>query len=107
VVINRTYGSFIISDVGTIYGSGGNFYGEIGVGSNVDVQISTPVIAFGWQLYGLQTYDYNETLSLLTDPSNGGLVFDGWYTDPELLNPFTLTEMPAGNIILYAKWSGI
>jgi uncharacterized repeat protein (TIGR02543 family) len=107
VVINRTYSSFIISDVGTIYGSGANLYGQIGVGSNVDVPNATPVIAFGWQLYGLQTYDYNETLSLVTDPTNGGLVFDGWYTDPDLLNPFTLTEMPAGNIILYAKWSGI
>ena len=30
--------------------------------------------------------------------------FDGWFTDPKLKEPFTLTVMPERNIDLYAKW---
>lgn len=33
-----------------------------------------------------------------------GFTFDGWFLDPNFMEPFTLTEMPGENIVLYAKW---
>jgi uncharacterized repeat protein (TIGR02543 family) len=33
-----------------------------------------------------------------------GYVFEGWYLDIELTQPFNLIHMPSHNIILYAKW---
>ena len=33
-----------------------------------------------------------------------GCSFEGWFLDPNFMEPFTLTEMPGENIVLYAKW---
>ncbi len=40
----------------------------------------------------------------LTDPTKAGYVFEGWYADEELSEPFTLKTMPTENIVIYAKW---
>ena len=37
-------------------------------------------------------------------PTKEGFVFVGWYIDITLINQFTETIMPLGNITLYAKW---
>ena len=105
IIISRTYSSFIMTDAGSIYVSGGNINGQLGVGSNSDLPISIPVLVVDWLLYGIQSYDYQDTLSLLTDPTNGTDIFDGWFTEPELINPFVLTEMPAGDIVIYGGWT--
>ena len=53
-----------------------------------------------------QTYDYNEQLSLPI-PTRTGFTFDGWFANPELTQPFNDLTMPAEDITLYAKWSGV
>ncbi|MDD4988187.1 MAG: InlB B-repeat-containing protein, partial [Candidatus Izemoplasmatales bacterium] len=40
------------------------------------------------------------------DPIRTGYLFQGWFSDSELENPYTFQSMPAGGIILYAKWAG-
>ena len=41
--------------------------------------------------------------AVLTDPSREGYVFDGWYTDPDFLNPYG-GEGVVRPITIYAKW---
>ena len=46
----------------------------------------------------------------VTPPDNPiweNLLFDGWYTEKECINLYTFTTMPADDITLYAKWSGM
>lgn len=38
-------------------------------------------------------------------PVYEGYIFDGWFTDIELKNPFDLDVMPNRDITLYAKWT--
>ncbi len=39
-----------------------------------------------------------------TPETDQAFVFDGWYTDASFSTPATLTEVPAGNVDLYAKY---
>ena len=40
----------------------------------------------------------------LPEVTKDGHSLEGWYLDSDFTEPFTLTEMPARNIVLYAKW---
>jgi uncharacterized repeat protein (TIGR02543 family) len=51
-----------------------------------------------------QTYDFAESLSLLT-PIRAGHIFAGWYTNAGLTTSFTSNTMPASDLNLYAKWT--
>ncbi|MFW6002478.1 MAG: InlB B-repeat-containing protein, partial [archaeon] len=46
---------------------------------------------------------YQSTISL-TEPVVEGYTFLGWYEDSEHTSPFTLTQMPANDLKLYAKF---
>jgi len=50
------------------------------------------------------TQDYLTDISDPTNPTKVGYTFDGWYYDRDLVSLYTLTTMPAEDIILYAKW---
>jgi uncharacterized repeat protein (TIGR02543 family) len=39
------------------------------------------------------------------EPFRGGYVFEGWFADSALTYPFTLTDMPARDVTLYASWA--
>ncbi|MCF7930815.1 MAG: extracellular solute-binding protein [Acholeplasmataceae bacterium] len=45
----------------------------------------------------------------ITEPTNptmeGFAVFEGWYLDPELSEPFVFNTMPDHDLTLYAKWN--
>ena len=41
---------------------------------------------------------------VLPTPVRSGYIFDGWYTDMNFENKFTLTNMPNESVTLYAKW---
>lgn len=41
---------------------------------------------------------------MLPEITKEGFIFEGWFLDPNFMEPFTLTEMPAHNIVLHAKW---
>lgn len=51
-------------------------------------------------------YQYQEDISLPT-PTRTGFTFGGWYTNSACTTANTYTKMPANNINLYAKWTGI
>jgi uncharacterized repeat protein (TIGR02543 family) len=50
------------------------------------------------------TKNYNEEITLVT-PTKTGHSFIGWYREAGLINQFTLTNMPAENLTLYAGWT--
>ena len=56
------------------------------------------------------TKEYGSALQV-SDPTREGYVFTGWYQteseDGTLLNPYTITTMPAANMTLYAGWNPI
>ena len=51
-----------------------------------------------------QKIEYGSDITNLPTTLKNGYNFDGWYTDSELSNSFTMTNMPNRNLILYAKW---
>jgi uncharacterized repeat protein (TIGR02543 family) len=51
-----------------------------------------------------QTNTYNASLSI-PNATRVGHTFAGWHTDDGLTQAFTLTSMPASNLMLYAKWT--
>ncbi|MBR3163123.1 MAG: InlB B-repeat-containing protein, partial [Clostridia bacterium] len=51
------------------------------------------------------TEKYNENIEEIQTPVKKGYKFAGWYKDKELTEVYTLTQMPAENITLYAKWT--
>lgn len=52
-----------------------------------------------------QTYDYLQTITLIEKPEREGYTFIGWYNESNLLTEFDLTNMPANDVTIYAKWS--
>ena len=70
-------------------------------------EIGTYELAFntmGGSLIASETYEYNELISVPTNPTKDGFIFGGWYSDEELTSQFIFTSMPGNNLILYAKW---
>ena len=51
------------------------------------------------------TKNYGESITLPTPAAWAGYTFLGWYTDEALTEKFVGTTMPAGDAILYAKWT--
>lgn len=49
---------------------------------------------------------FNSTFKLPTEPTNGDLMFQGWYTDAACTegNEWTIPETLSGDITVYAKW---
>ena len=44
-------------------------------------------------------------LPVLSVPEKEGAYFEGWYLDPEFIQPLNITEMTDVPLILYARWS--
>jgi uncharacterized repeat protein (TIGR02543 family) len=49
-------------------------------------------------------YDYDSTLSPLPTPLRDGHTFLGWTLDEAGLIPFQATQMPEGDVLLFAQW---
>jgi uncharacterized repeat protein (TIGR02543 family) len=58
----------------------------------------------GGQTMNPQLVSYNQTITL-SNPTKTGYTFVGWFQDSGLSEPFTLTQMPANDVTVYAKWS--
>jgi uncharacterized repeat protein (TIGR02543 family) len=52
----------------------------------------------------IQTYIYSAPLTIPT-PTKFGYDFEGWFSDIEQTEAFTVTSMPASNLTLYAGWA--
>lgn len=50
------------------------------------------------------TQAFGTSVTAPTDPTNGELVFQGWYSDEALTQLYQFTTMPLNGITLYAKW---
>jgi len=46
-------------------------------------------------------------LTIPTNVTKDGFIFEGWYLDKELTQMMNMTTMPAHDILLYAKWTEI
>lgn len=55
----------------------------------------------------VETYAYNQLISLPTTPSRLGYTFAGWYKEAGLINAFDFDSetMPSDGLNLYAKWN--
>lgn len=51
------------------------------------------------------TQEYNTIVIESPLPIKDGYQFIGWYKDQDLLEPYQLTNIPAEDLILYAKWT--
>jgi uncharacterized repeat protein (TIGR02543 family) len=61
-------------------------------------------ITNGGQSMNPQLIPYNQTITL-SNPTRTGYTFAGWYQDSGLTEAFNLTQMPANDLTVYAKWS--
>lgn len=50
------------------------------------------------------TYTYNQQITLPTGLEKANYIFDGWYSNENLTEKFTLERMPAETVNIYAKW---
>ena len=49
-------------------------------------------------------YEYNININAPEAPIKEGYIFDNWYLDANLQEPFVFDKMPARNLTLYAGW---
>ncbi len=50
------------------------------------------------------TQAFGTSVNAPADPTNGELIFQGWYSDIALTQLYSFTTMPLNGITLYAKW---
>lgn len=66
-----------------------------------EYQVNTYSITYNYNgVTEVVNYEYNEELELLL-PGNLVPEYEGWFTDASLTTPFTDTQMPASDIVLY------
>ena len=53
----------------------------------------------------VQNNDYLETIIKPEDPTREGYTFAGWYNESACVTEFTMTQMPASDTVVYAKWN--
>ncbi len=66
-------------------------------------QYQVNFVTNGGQTMSPQMVTYNQSITL-ANPTRTGYTFVGWFEDSGLTEPFTLTQMPANDITVYAKW---
>ena len=54
-----------------------------------------------------ETYvEYGAQIKVPAEPTRKGFLFDGWFSDAELQNPFNFNDpMPSSDVELFAKWT--
>ena len=48
---------------------------------------------------------FDDNFALPAQPTNGSMVFGGWYADSACTIPWSVPQSPSGNVDVYAKWS--
>ena len=48
---------------------------------------------------------FDDNFALPAQPTNGSMVFDGWYADSACTIPWSVPQSLSGNVDVYAKWS--
>ncbi|MDD4844574.1 MAG: InlB B-repeat-containing protein [Anaerotignum sp.] len=73
-------------------------------------QIRSYTVGFavnGGSEVGNQTVVYNKKAVKPTNPTKGGFIFAGWYSNEELTTAFDFNTSIKDNKVLYAKWSSV
>ena len=52
-----------------------------------------------------QKIEYNQTVTVVTNPTREDYTFDGWYINKELTTKFDFNSKITSNLIIYAKWT--
>jgi uncharacterized repeat protein (TIGR02543 family) len=92
-----------ISSKGRIFTWGQNISGQLGDGTTTNRL--TPVLTRFYypSVVHVDTFDYAAITTEYT-PTKAGYTFTGWYTDRDLIEPYTFTYMPSNDFILYGSW---
>lgn len=69
-----------------------------------DVELSSGKGAQGDKLYLIQKITVGSVITEPQAPTRTGYLFDGWYTDRTLTNPYDFAEVATKSVTLYAKW---
>jgi uncharacterized repeat protein (TIGR02543 family) len=99
--------STALSSSGQVFTWGFNGAGHLGDGTTITRY--TPSLIFSNyyenmnEVIELPTIEFEDSITL-SDPTMEGYTFAGWFTNVTLTLPFTLTTMPAENLMLYAKF---
>jgi uncharacterized repeat protein (TIGR02543 family) len=99
--------SAALSSSGQVFTWGFNGAGHLGDGTTITRY--TPSLIFSNyyenmnEVIELPTIEFEDSITL-SDPTMEGYTFAGWFTNVTLTSPFTLTTMPAENLMLYAKF---
>jgi alpha-tubulin suppressor-like RCC1 family protein len=101
IVLGSTHSLVLTSNV-RMFTWGGNVYGQVGDGTTTNR--STPITLSSNIVENERviTFEYNEVTNYF--PVLEGYKFGGWYSDIKLQNLYTITTMPAEDLILYGKW---
>lgn len=96
------YNSAAVSHRGNIFLWGDNTYGQLGDDTLVDKTSPNEITFYQADLDSHVIHYYQDVLNYV--PTLSGYTFDGWYTDPECTQTFTLSNMPEENLVLYGQW---
>ena len=102
VVCGGQHSAFLTTE-GRVFTWGYNFYGQLGDGTDVDKYVPTEPLLDDPELSQTQTFEYGAIIMLDTLTIEG-YTFSGWYTDPDLMQPYELSTMPAEDLVLYGFW---
>ena len=111
------YHSYALTEQGKLYTWGRNNRGQVGLGTTTATPNPTLMSTLSAPSRSTITFLSNggshvEALQAIvgapivepTPPIKVDYLFDGWYLDEALTQPFVFTSMPSQNITLYAKW---
>jgi len=95
---------FVLTSLNNVYSWGMNSSGHLADGTANELLVPTLIHFRSFTEHIVMSYDYAEGISEYL-PVKTGYTFNGWFTDPEMTQAFTLTNMPNNSFELYGKWS--
>jgi uncharacterized repeat protein (TIGR02543 family) len=95
--------SSVITSEDRIFTWGLNNYGQLGDGTTSNRSTPEELGFYMPEPDSIMIHTYQDVLDDYI-PFREGYIFDGWYLDVDLTIAFTLTTMPAEDILLYGKW---
>lgn len=93
-----TYKAVKLDDTEVIFGF--DYNPELVTGIKYKVEFDTN----GGSLIDVVIVDMKEKVTKPADPTKAGMIFAGWYVDPEFKTAYNFDTIVTKNLVLYAKW---